>query len=60
MDSIPAEIKKNRFLFTLFSFYNLKIAPHLFKSWIALSTGTSRYQQNKFIHLLTNWGQRDL
>ena len=48
MDSIPAEIKKNSFLFTLFSFYNLKIAPHLFKSWIALSTGINRYQQNKY------------
>ena len=48
MDSIPAEIKNIWSLFILFSFSNLKIWPHLFKSWIALSTGINRYQQNKY------------
>ena len=48
MDSIPAKIKNIWSLFILFSFSNLKIWPHLFKSWIALSTGIDRYQQNKY------------
>ena len=48
MDSIPAEIKNIWSLFILFSFYNLKIWPQLFKSWIALSTGKNRYQQDKY------------
>ena len=41
MDSMPAEIKNISLdsLFILLSFYNLKIWPQLFKSWITLSTG---------------------